>query len=254
MGQDLPAPGSKVVTDYLKKAGLLGDLEKLGFFVVGYGCTTCIGNSGPLPAPISQAINEHDLVVAGVLSGNRNFEGRIHADVKANYLASPPLVVAYAIAGTVDIDFEHDPIGHDDEGTPVFLRDIWPSQSEIDEAVRANVTQEQFRTEYAHVFEGSDEWKAIKTSTGQLYSWVAASTYIQEPPFFVDMTPEPPPIGTIRQARCLVKVGDSVTTDHISPAGIDQEGLAGRVVPPGARRSRQRCSTATGRAAATTGS
>ncbi|MCA9284009.1 MAG: aconitate hydratase AcnA [Phycisphaerales bacterium] len=222
------APGSKVVTDYLKQAGLMDDLEKLGFFVVGYGCTTCIGNSGPLPAPISQAINENDLVVAGVLSGNRNFEGRIHADVKANYLASPPLVVAYAIAGTVDIDFEHDPVGHDDAGTPVFLRDIWPTQSDIDAAVRANVTQDQFRTEYAHVFEGADEWKAIKTSTGQLYSWVDESTYIQEPPFFVGMTPEPPPIGAIRGARCLVKVGDSVTTDHISPAGsIKKDSPAG---------------------------
>ncbi|MFO0874280.1 MAG: aconitate hydratase AcnA [Phycisphaerales bacterium] len=213
------APGSKVVTDYLTKANLIDDLEALGFWVVGYGCTTCIGNSGPLPDAISKAVNENDLVVASVLSGNRNFEGRIHADVKANYLASPPLVVAYAIAGTVDIDFATEPLGHDAAGAPVFLRDIWPTEREVHETIARCVTSEGFRREYADVFKGSAEWQAIKTSTGRSYAWNAKSTYIQNPPYFEQMPPKPGPISPVKGARVLVKVGDSVTTDHISPAG-----------------------------------
>ncbi|MEK7252160.1 MAG: aconitate hydratase AcnA [Actinomycetota bacterium] len=222
------APGSKVVTDYLEKAGLIDDLEALGFFLVGYGCTSCIGNSGPLPDPISAAVHSHDLVVASVLSGNRNFEGRISPDVRANFLASPPLVVAYAIAGTVDIDLTNDPLGTDREGKPVYLRDIWPRQDEIAELVAANVTQAQFREQYSDVFEGADAWKAVEVSGGDLYEWNGASTYIQEPPFFVDLAPQPPPITALRGARALLLLGDSVTTDHISPAGaIAAESPAG---------------------------
>jgi aconitate hydratase len=223
------APGSKVVTDYLDRAGLTEDLEAAGFFLVGYGCTTCIGNSGPVPQPISQAIHQHDLVATSVLSGNRNFEGRISPDVKANYLASPPLVVAYALAGTVDIDLTTEPIGQDPSGSDVYLREIWPTQSEIDDIVASAVTREQFVTQYADVFEGSTEWQAIETTGDALYAWDAASTYVQEPPFFQGLTPEPSPIAPIRGARVLVKVGDSVTTDHISPAGsIGQESPAGQ--------------------------
>ncbi|HSG79901.1 MAG TPA: aconitate hydratase AcnA [Acidimicrobiia bacterium] len=213
------APGSKVVTEYLERAGLTEDLESLGFFLVGYGCTTCIGNSGPLPEPIGEAVRSHDLVATSVLSGNRNFEGRISPDVKANYLASPPLVVAYAIAGTVDIDLTTDPIGTDDAGEPVYLRDIWPTQAEIDEIVAASISSDQFREQYASVFEGSEEWRAIDVSGGALYEWDPDSTYVQEPPFFVDLAPEPRPISPITGARALLKLGDSVTTDHISPAG-----------------------------------
>ena len=223
------APGSKVVTEYLTKAGLLSPLEALGFHVVGYGCTTCIGNSGPLPEAISRAIQENDLVAASVLSGNRNFEGRIHQDVKANYLASPPLVVAYAIAGTVNIDLTTDPIGKARDGRPVYLKDLWPTQREIDETVSACVTREQFQTQYADVFKGSGEWQSIKVTGGEMYAWDEASTYIQEPPFFSEMPKVPAPITSIRGARCLVKVGDSVTTDHISPAGsIKKDSPAGR--------------------------
>ncbi len=223
------APGSKVVTDYLHKAGLTPALEALGFHLVGYGCTTCIGNSGPLPQPISDAINRHNLVAASVLSGNRNFEGRISPDVRANYLASPPLVVAYALAGTVDIDLTRDPIGSDKQGRPVYLKDIWPTQREIADTVAAAVSREQFITQYADVFAGSEQWRAIATSTGDLFAWDDASTYVQEPPFFVDLTPDPQPIAPITGARCLVKVGDSVTTDHISPAGsIKPDSPAGR--------------------------
>ena len=213
------APGSKVVTDYLERSGLIDDLEALGFYTVGYGCTTCIGNSGPLPEPISEAINAHDLVVSSVLSGNRNFEGRISQDVRANYLASPPLVVAYAVAGTVDIDLTTEPIGTDDAGQDVYLRDIWPSQSEIAEIVAHNVSSDQFRTQYSNVFDGSDEWQAIEAAGGALYSWNDDSTYIQEPPFFVGLAAEPNPLEPIRDARVLLKLGDSITTDHISPAG-----------------------------------
>jgi aconitate hydratase len=213
------APGSKVVTEYLERAGLMDDLEALGFYLVGYGCTTCIGNSGPLPEPISEAIAQGDLVVASVLSGNRNFEGRIHPEVRANYLASPPLVVAYAIAGTVDIDLTTEPIGTGSDGEPVYLRDLWPGQQEIDDAIRASLDRNQFTEQYGHVFQGSDEWRAIDTSGGDIYQWREESTYIQEPPFFADLPPTPRPIEPISGARVLVKVGDSVTTDHISPAG-----------------------------------
>jgi len=222
------APGSKVVTEYLRKAELLDDLEQLGFYLVGYGCTTCIGNSGPLPEPISQAINEHDLVACSVLSGNRNFEGRISPDCRANYLASPPLVVAYALAGTVDIDLTNDPIGRDADGNDVYLKDIWPSQEEIQEVITQAVSRGQFIEQYANVFEGSEEWKEIEVTGGDLYDWKEESTYVQEPPFFVDMPVDPPPITPVRGARCLVKVGDSVTTDHISPAGaIKKDSPAG---------------------------
>jgi len=223
------APGSKVVTEYLTKAGLMDDLEACGFYLVGYGCTTCIGNSGPLPDPISDAINENDLVVASVLSGNRNFEGRISPDIKANYLASPPLVVAYALAGTVDIDLARDPIGQDGAGNDVFLKDLWPTQKEIDEVVAECVTREQFIEQYANVFEGQAEWKAIDTTGGALYDWNEDSTYVQEPPFFTNLTADVKPITPIIGARALVLVGDSVTTDHISPAGsIASDSPAGK--------------------------
>ena len=223
------APGSKVVTEYLKKSGSMPALEALGFYVVGYGCTTCIGNSGPLPEAVENAIKGNDMVVASVLSGNRNFEARVHPDVKANYLASPALVVAYAIAGTVDIDLQTEPLGISKSGKPVYLRDVWPSQKEIDDAGSSSVTNEQFRTQYASVFDGSDEWKDIATTRGAMYQWNSKSTYIQEPPFFTTMTlAEPGPIGSIKDARCLAKLGDSVTTDHISPAGnIKKDGPAG---------------------------
>ncbi|MBL9119730.1 MAG: aconitate hydratase AcnA [Phycisphaerae bacterium] len=223
------APGSKVVTDYLNAAGVMPALESLGFHVVGYGCTTCIGNSGPLPDAIGKAIQQSDLVVASVLSGNRNFEARVHQDVKANYLASPPLCVAYAIAGTVDIDLSKDPIGTSKDGKPVYLRDIWPSEREVQETVAKCVTRGQFESQYANVFEGSGEWKAIRVAGGEMYSWDAKSTYIQEPPFFVDMKREAGEITPIRGARCLAKLGDSVTTDHISPAGdIKKDSPAGK--------------------------
>ena len=213
------APGSKVVTEYLGEAGLIEDLEALGFYLVGYGCTTCIGNSGPLQAEISAAVHDGNLVVTSVLSGNRNFEGRISPDVRANYLASPPLVVAYAIAGTVDIDLTSEPLGIDPDGNDVFLRDIWPTQEEITEIVASSVSSEQFSRQYGNVFEGADEWKSIDIAEGGLFAWSEASTYIQEPPFFKDLGPEPAPIVPIVGARVLLKLGDSVTTDHISPAG-----------------------------------
>ena len=249
------APGSKVVTDYLDDSGLTDDLEAAGFYLVGYGCTTCIGNSGPLPVEISAAINEHDLVVASVLSGNRNFEGRISPDIRANYLASPPLVVAYALAGTVDIDLTTEPIGIDAAGNDVYLSEIWPTQAEIDEIVGRSVKTEQFTTEYGAVFEGSDEWRAIPSTDDALYEWNADSTYVQEPPFFQDLGLEVKPIAPINGARVLLKLGDSVTTDHISPAGaIAQTSPAGRylidhgVEPPmfnsyGSRRGNDRVMT-----------
>ncbi|HWP31070.1 MAG TPA: aconitate hydratase AcnA [Fimbriimonadales bacterium] len=212
------APGSKVVTEYLGKAGLMEDLEATGFYLVGYGCTTCIGNSGPLPEEISKAIREHELVTVAVLSGNRNFEGRINPDVRGNYLASPPLVVAYAIAGTVDIDLLNEPLGKDKEGNPVFLRDIWPSQQEIYDTMKECISREQFIRQYAHVFEGSKEWQEIPIEGGLLYDW-PESTYIKNPPYFDEISAEVPPLKPIRGARCLVKLGDSITTDHISPAG-----------------------------------
>ncbi len=223
------APGSKVVTEYLQQAGLMPDLEALGFHLVGYGCTTCIGNSGPLPEPISKAINEHGLVACSVLSGNRNFEGRIGPDVRANYLASPPLVVAYAIAGTVDIDLAHEPIARTEDGKDVYLSDIWPTQAEVDNMVSRCVTRAQFTEQYANVFAGSDDWRNIAAPAGALYAWDEASTYIQAPPFFSSLTPDVKPIAAIAGARCLVKVGDSVTTDHISPAGsIKTDSPAGK--------------------------
>jgi aconitate hydratase len=197
----------------------MSDLEAVGFYLVGYGCTTCIGNSGPLPDPIHQGINEQDLVAAAVLSGNRNFEGRISPDVRANYLASPPLVVAYALAGRIDIDFEVEPVGESKSGNPVFLADIWPTQSEIDTIVSASVTRKEFTEQYADVFKGSSEWQAIPTSGGALFEWSDDSTYIHNPPFFQDMELKPPGIQGIESARVLCKLGDSVTTDHISPAG-----------------------------------
>ena len=213
------APGSRVVTDYLEKAGLAKDLDALGFQTVGYGCTTCIGNSGPLPDPVAKAITDGALVVSAVLSGNRNFEGRIHALVKANYLASPPLVVAYALAGTTDIDLVNEPLGVGGDGKPVYLRDIWPSQEEVAKVVEACVLPEMFRSRYDNVFDANERWNAIKLSGGDLYDWDEASTYIQEPPFLIDLPPEPGPIQPISGARALAVLGDSITTDHISPAG-----------------------------------
>jgi aconitate hydratase len=223
------APGSKVVTDYLVKGGLLKPLEDLGFYLVGYGCTTCIGNSGPLPDHIGKAIKDGDLMVASVLSGNRNFEARVHQDVKANYLASPPLVVAYAIAGTVNIDLATEPLGTGNDGKPVYLKDIWPSQKEVDDAVASFVTREQFTHEYAHVFEGSEEWRAIAAASSEMYPWDSKSTYIQNPPYFEGMSMQVGTIAPIAGARCLAFLGDSVTTDHISPAGnIKSDSPAGK--------------------------
>ena len=223
------APGSKVVTEYLQSAGLLEPLARLHFNLVGYGCTTCIGNSGPLPPEVASAVTEGQLVAAAVLSGNRNFEGRIHPQVRANYLASPPLVVAYALAGTVDIDLETEPLGKDRQGQPVYLRDIWPSQSEVSQAMSRSVRPEMFRKSYQNVWGGNSAWNAIPVTSEALYPWHEDSTYIQEPPFFLGLTPVPAPVGEVRGARVLVMIGDSVTTDHISPAGdIPVDGPAGR--------------------------
>jgi aconitate hydratase len=223
------APGSKVVTEYLNAAGLTASLDAVGFNTVGYGCTTCIGNSGPLPDHIGAAIKEGDLAVTSVLSGNRNFEARVHQDVKANYLASPPLCVAYAIAGTVDIDLQKDVIATTKDGKPVYLKDIWPTAKEVEDAVHQFVTRAQFEREYADVFKGSEAWQKIATGGGEMYGWNEKSTYIQEPPFFVDMKKEAGTITSVAGARCLAKLGDSVTTDHISPAGdIKKDGPAGK--------------------------
>ena len=213
------APGSRVVSDYLDEAGLTPYLEALGFHTVGYGCTTCIGNSGPLPDPVVAAINEGDLVAASVLSGNRNFEGRVHPHVKANYLASPPLVVAYALAGRVDLDLTAEPLGVDGDGIAVFLSDIWPSQDEIVDTVAQTLKPDMFEARYGNVFEGNEMWNAVGGQEGDLYGWQAESTYVQEPPFFVDLSPELDAISDITGARVLARLGDSVTTDHISPAG-----------------------------------
>ncbi|GCE05811.1 aconitate hydratase AcnA [Dictyobacter aurantiacus] len=213
------APGSRAVIDYLQNADLIPYLEALRFHLVGFGCTTCIGNSGPLAEPVAEAVQDNDLVVAAVLSGNRNFEGRIHPQVRASFLASPPLVVAYALAGTVDIDLTTDPIGTDANGENVYLRDIWPTQQEVRELVQKAVTPEVFSKNYAHVFEGDEHWQKLSNATGPLFEWDANSTYIQEPPFFKDMSPEPEPVKDISGARVLVMVDDSITTDHISPAG-----------------------------------
>jgi len=213
------APGSKVVTDYLESAGLDDDLEALGFYTVGYGCTTCIGNSGPLPEPIDKAIRDHELVVSSVLSGNRNFEGRIHPEVRTNYLASPPLVVAYAIAGRMDIDLVNEPLGEDPNGDEVFLKDIWPDAHELHDFIRDTVTSKMFSSNYASVFEGDERWKSMDTPTGEMFEWSDDSTYVQNPPYFEGMSLDLPEIGDIKGARCLARLGDSVTTDHISPAG-----------------------------------
>ncbi|TWT23509.1 aconitate hydratase AcnA [Luteimonas marina] len=222
-------PGSLVVTDYLKKAGVMDDLEKLGFYVVGYGCTTCIGNSGPLPEAVSKGIAENDLAVASVLSGNRNFEGRIHAEVKMNYLASPPLVVAYAIAGTVDIDLTTEPLGTGSDGQPVYLRDIWPSNREIGDFIARTIGPEMFKQNYADVFKGDTRWNTIESPDGDLYAWDDASTYIKNPPYFDGMTMDVGGIDDIQGARVMGIFGDSITTDHISPAGsIKKDSPAGR--------------------------
>ncbi|HLY36600.1 MAG TPA: aconitate hydratase AcnA [Candidatus Binatia bacterium] len=222
------APGSKVVTRYLQETGLDRDLAQLGFYLVGFGCTTCIGNSGPLPEPVAEAVTHGELVAAAVLSGNRNFEGRINPLARANYLASPPLVVAYALAGTMDFDPEHDPLGTDRDGKPVFLRDVWPTPAEIETARRA-VDTRLYREEYAHVTEGGDRWRSLPVPEGELYRWDEGSTYIKSPPFFSGMRREPTPPGDVRGARVLALLGDSVTTDHISPAGsIPKDSPAGR--------------------------
>lgn len=213
------APGSQVVTDYLEAAGLQEDLDELGFDLVGYGCTTCIGNSGPLPGPIAQAVEEGDLVVTSVLSGNRNFEGRVSPHTRGNYLASPPLVVAYALAGNMKIDITKDAIGQDKDGNDVFLKDIWPTNQEIQETMLKSLTPEMFKSRYSNVFEGPKEWRDISVKEGQTFEWNAGSTYVQHPPFFQDMKPEPEAITDIKGARALAILGDSVTTDHISPAG-----------------------------------
>ncbi|QRF24099.1 aconitate hydratase AcnA [Alicyclobacillus sp. TC] len=213
------APGSRVVTDYLEKAGLLNSLAQIGFDVVGYGCTTCIGNSGPLPEEIAGPIRENDLLVAAVLSGNRNFEGRIHSLVRANYLASPPLVVAYALAGSVDIDLTSEPLGTGKDGQPVYLKDIWPSSKEVADAVNLAMDAKLFQSRYSEVFQGNERWNALDIPQGELYAWDEQSTYIQHPPFFVGLSKELPPAENIKEARVLAYLGDSVTTDHISPAG-----------------------------------
>jgi aconitate hydratase len=223
------APGSKVVRDYLESAGLMAYLEKLKFHIVGYGCTTCIGNSGPLPAEVSQAIDEKDLVVASVLSGNRNFEGRINSEVRANYLMSPPLVVAFALAGRIDTDLRKDPIGKGKDGKPVYLADLWPTQREVEEAIEHSVTAEMFAKSYADVFQGDERWRSLAVPKGQTYAWEKDSTYIRRAPYFDDMKIKPSPVGDIHSARVLAVLGDSVTTDHISPAGsIKKDGPAGK--------------------------
>jgi aconitate hydratase len=223
------APGSRVVTRYLDDSGLTPYLEALGFHLVGYGCTTCIGNSGPLHPEVSRAISERDLTVVSVLSGNRNFEGRIHPEVKANYLASPPLVVAYALAGTMNIDLKRDPIGLDRNEDPVYLKDIWPASEEIEAAVAAHVSPEMFAEEYANVFTGNETWNAVKITESRRYGWDAMSTYIRKPTFFDGLSKELPPLPEIKKARVLALMGDSVTTDHISPAGaIPEDSPAGK--------------------------
>jgi aconitate hydratase len=213
------APGSRVVTDYLSKAGLLHDLEQLGFYTVGYGCTTCIGNSGPLKTEISEAVRSGDVVACSVLSGNRNFEGRVHPEIKMNFLASPPLVVAYALAGSLDIDITTEPLGLGTDGKPVYLKDVWPSAQEVAAAVASSVDSAMFKKGYANVFLGDANWGAIKTPAGKIYSWDGKSTYVKNPPYFDGMTMTPAPLGDIKGARALAVLGDSVTTDHISPAG-----------------------------------
>ena len=223
------APGSKVVTEYYDRSGLTPFLEQLGFHTVGYGCTTCIGNSGPLAEPISKAVAEGDLVVCSVLSGNRNFEARIHPEVKANYLASPPLVVAYALAGRMDIDLANEPLGQGDDGGDVFLADIWPTAAEVQETIASSIAQDMFRDTYADVFTGGDDWRELPVPEGELFAWEPDSTYVRLPPYFDEMPAAPGAFADIAGARCLVRLGDSVTTDHISPAGsIKPDSPAGR--------------------------
>jgi aconitate hydratase len=223
------APGSKVVTEYLKDSGLLSDLEKIGFHLVGYGCTTCIGNSGPLPEPVANAIQEGDLVAAAVLSGNRNFEGRIHANVRANYLASPPLVVAYALAGSMDVDLYADALGNDPQGKPVYLKDIWPTPQEVQAVMNKSVRSEMFKKEYSQATEGDERWKAMPVPEGELFRWDSQSTYVRQAPYFENMSKTPGQSSEIKGARVLALLGDSVTTDHISPAGsIEKNGPAAR--------------------------
>lgn len=223
------APGSQVVTNYYEKAGLWPYLEKLGFHLVGYGCATCIGNSGPLDEKVSEAVNEHDLSVVSVLSGNRNFEGRINPDVKMNYLASPPLVIAYALAGTMEFDFEHDPLGRDEDGKPVFLRDLWPSPDEVEKTIASSIDRKMFESDYADVFKGDERWAALETPEGDTFAWDPESTYVRKPPYFEGMGMTPEPVTDFRGARVLAKLGDSVTTDHISPAGsIKPDSPAGK--------------------------
>ena len=223
------APGSKVVTEYLDRAGLTEYLDELGFNLVGYGCTTCIGNSGPLPEEISDVVGAEDLAVVSVLSGNRNFEGRINPDVKMNYLASPPLCVAYAIAGTMDIDLYDEPLGEDDHGEPVYLKDIWPQEAEVAQTVEDAIQSDMFRKSYGEVFEGDEHWHSLEVPTGELFEWDSQSTYVRQPPFFADLPREPEPLSDIDGARVLAVLGDSVTTDHISPAGsIKRDSPAGR--------------------------
>jgi aconitate hydratase len=213
------APGSRVVTEYYRNAGLIPYLDQIGFQTVGYGCTTCIGNSGPLPQDVSYAINEKDLVAVSVLSGNRNFEGRINSEVRANYLMSPPLVVAYALAGRIDLDITRDPLGTGKDGKPVYLRDLWPSQQEVRDTIRAAINSDMFKENYRSIFDGDDEWKKLRVPEGETYIWDRNSTYIRRAPYFDDMPARPSPVQDIRGARILAKLGDSVTTDHISPAG-----------------------------------
>ena len=222
------APGSKVVSDYYEKSGLTPYLDKLGFNLVGYGCTTCIGNSGPLIPEVSKAVQDNDLAVVSVLSGNRNFEGRINPDVKMNYLASPPLVVAYALAGSMDVDLFNDPLGQDTDGNDVFMKDIWPSAQEIEEVIASAITSDMFDTGYADVFAGDEQWRSLPTPDGDTFAWDEDSTYVRKPPYFDGMPDEPEPVTDIEGARVLLKLGDSVTTDHISPAGaIKKDSPAG---------------------------
>src|SRR5690606_14286352 len=211
--------GSRVVTQYLDRAGLTPYLEQLGFNLVGYGCTTCIGNSGPLPEEIAEVVTTKKLAVAAVLSGNRNYEGRIHSQVKASYLASPPLCVAYALIGTVLCDINVDALGTNQQGNPVYLKDIWPTAEEIETLVATAVSSEQFDLEYGRIFEGDDKWKSMPAPTGTLFDWTEDSTYVREPPFFIDFADTPAPLADIHGARALAVFGDTITTDHISPAG-----------------------------------
>ncbi len=223
------APGSKAVTEYLIQAGLMRSLEQMRFFLVGYGCTTCIGNSGPLPAEISKTVADHELVVASVLSGNRNFEGRVHPEVRANYLASPPLVVAFALAGRIDIDLTKEPLGTGTDGKAVYLKDIWPTQQEVREIVKQCVKAESFKRIYSDVFAGDAHWQEMKVPTGDRFAWEPSSTYVKHPPYFEDMPAKPGAIVDVKGARVLALLGDSITTDHISPAGsIKKDSPAGK--------------------------